>query len=83
MNGVKKIAKELDLPFGSVYKVEGDNETFEIFNKKTNKYDEVEVNLDNMRINLDAVRDALDTGKTIDAFKEGGPVSIQSLLNNL
>ena len=80
---MQKIAKELDLPFGSVYKVEGDNETFEIFNKKTNKYDEVEVNLDNMRINLDAVRDALDTGKTIDAFKEGGPVSIQSLLNNL
>ncbi len=80
---MQKIAKELDLPFGSVYKVEGDVQAFEIFNKKTNKYDVVEVDLDNMRINLDAVRDALNKGKTIDAFKKGGPVSIQSLLNNL
>ena len=78
-----KISKELDLPFGSVYKTDGDKETLSIFNPKINDYENVEVDLDNMQINLDAVREALAKGKTIDAFKDGGPARIQSLLDNL
>ena len=78
-----KISKELDLPPGSVYKTDGDKETLSIFNPKIDDYENVEVDLDNMQINLDAVREALAKGKTIDAFKDGGPVRIQSLLDNL
>ena len=54
-----KISKELDLPFGSVYKTDGDKETLSIFNPKINDYENVEVDLDNMQINLDAVREGI------------------------
>ena len=101
---LKKIAKELGLPEGSVREVKtGVEEPFRVKNpdydpdayniledyadgplRKENMPSFLQpVELNRFEIDLDPVREALAEGKKIYNMKEGGPVGLQSIIDNL
>ena len=80
---LNKISSELELPTGSVFKIEDFTETLRVKDPAGNLNIDKDFDLDTIKIDLDAVREALADGKQISAFKRGGPANIDSLLNNL
>ena len=80
---LNKISSELELPTGSVFKIEDFTETLRVKDPAGNLNIDKDFDLDTIKIDLDAVREALADGKQISAFKRGGLANINSLLNNL
>ena len=80
---LNKISSELELPTGSVFKIEDFTETLRVKDPVGGLNMDKDFDLDTIKIDLDAVREALADGKQISAFKRGGPANIDSLLNNL
>ena len=80
---LNKISSELNLPTGSVMKIEDFTETLRVKDPVTGRNMDKDFDLDTIKLDLDAVREALADGKQISAFKRGGQVNIDSLLNNL
>jgi len=80
---LNKISSELELPTGSVFKIEDFAETLRVKDPVSGLNVDKDFDLDTIKIDLDAVREALADGKQISAFKRGGPANIDSLLNNL
>ena len=76
---LNKISTELNLPTGSVMKIEDFTETLRVKNPVTGLKMDKDFDLATIKLDLDAIRDALAEGKQISAFIRGGAANSEDI----